>query len=444
MAEYNIQMGQRNSVNTEWDNHYPITKAYNVKMEDGSDVETALAQIIPKRYISGGQLENLKYSLSNPLEQYVGIVFIGDSITWGMDLLENPDITPRDGTLSDVRDLFVSPSFVNEFKRYIGSKYTFNSNPVLSNWAASPSGESIVEYSKEHVMFPYGGDFINDYVDSVNNPPIITTSSQSLAGMQMSLNVHSSQNGNHRLAFNFTGNEFTLVYASVTGSMKYELFVDGVSQGIFDTAIGVDGNVSGYNNQRTHSFTYGKDKLVEIKTVLGDYVGINTLKIDGIKFNKKIRISNQGIIGTSALYYKSRNLDGNTNGDGDAVQTDDRYVFIQLGTNDRIIINGVAKGTNEFKKNLTDLVSFIETEHDVILMCANPAANENPATYSFNMQEVRNTIYQVSKEKNIDFIDNYSVFGDIPIETYTADGLHPNSLGHKIISRNIINSIEFN
>lgn len=40
MTDYNIQMGQRNSENTEWDNHYPITKASNVVMQDGSTIDS--------------------------------------------------------------------------------------------------------------------------------------------------------------------------------------------------------------------------------------------------------------------------------------------------------------------------------------------------------------------------------------------------------------------
>ena len=30
MADLNIQMGQRNEINTEWDNHYPISKTENI------------------------------------------------------------------------------------------------------------------------------------------------------------------------------------------------------------------------------------------------------------------------------------------------------------------------------------------------------------------------------------------------------------------------------
>lgn len=44
MADKNIQMTQRSSDNTTWDNLYPKTKASNVMTNSGSDVETCLAE----------------------------------------------------------------------------------------------------------------------------------------------------------------------------------------------------------------------------------------------------------------------------------------------------------------------------------------------------------------------------------------------------------------
>lgn len=46
MTDKNIQMTQRNSDNTAWDNLYPKTKASNVITNSGSDVETQLTQIV--------------------------------------------------------------------------------------------------------------------------------------------------------------------------------------------------------------------------------------------------------------------------------------------------------------------------------------------------------------------------------------------------------------
>lgn len=402
-------------------------------------------QLVPKRYIFGGQLEKLKYSLSDPLEQFTGIAFVGDSITWGLGATGNPADynTGRDGTLSDIRDNFVSGSFVNDFKRYVGSKYMNNVSPVLSNWQYSPAGQAIATYSKQQILYPYGGDF------TVTNTGTIfyqasTAQASSLSGFQFNTTIESAKVGEMSLSFPFTGESFTLSFDSPgTNAMDYELFVNGVSQGVFSTAPG--GTIAtGYNNQRVHTFPYVRNKTIEIKTRKTSFVGNQTLRIGGIIINKTIRITNQGIIGTKAYYYKQRNMTGNTSGDGVAVGSKDNYIFCQLGSNDRIIETAYAKGSNEFKKNLQSLVDELKTFGEVIMMVANPTTNESPSSFSFTMQDARNVVYRLAKENNLDFIDNYSIFGNVSPSAYTTDGLHPNDVGYEVISRNIINSLEFN
>ncbi|MGD6964534.1 GDSL-type esterase/lipase family protein [Fictibacillus phosphorivorans] len=420
----------------------------DAKMADKAaktDVDNLKQQLVPKRYIFGGQLEKLKYALSNPLEQFTGICFVGDSITWGLGATGNPTDynTGRDGTLSDIRDNFASESFVNDFKRYIGSKYMGNVAPVLSNWQYSTVGQAIAIYTKQHILYPFGGDFSYSTTGTIFNS-LSNPSSGSLTGFQWITNVESSKDGVGIISFPFTGEEFTISYDCVNNSMSYELFVDGVSQGVFSTTPGEAGNVAGYNNQRTHTFPYIRNKTIQIKSVKNSYVGTQTLRISAIIVNKKIRITNQGIIGTKAYYYKSRNMTGNTSNDGVAVGSRDNYIFCQLGSNDRMIETAYAKGSNEFKKNLKLLVDELKTFGEVIMMVANPAANESASSFSFNMQDARNVVYRLAKENSLDFIDNYSIFGSVSTSLYTTDGLHPNDLGYEVISRNIINSLEFN
>ena len=316
-----------------------------------TDIDRLSQQLVPKRYVFGGQLEKLKYALSNPLEQFTGIALVGDSITWGLGATGNPTDynTGRDGTLSDIRDNYASLSWANELKRYIGKKYMGNVTPTLSNWSASPSGQAIATFVKQHILYPIGGDF------SLSNTGTIffqesKSTSQSLSGWQFNTTIESSRVGETVLGFNFTGTEFTLSFDTVgVASMDYELFVDGVSQGVFTTAPGGT-IVTGYDNRRTHTFPYVRNKLIEIKTRKTAYVGYQTLRIGGIIINKTVRITNQGIIGTKAYYYKLRNMTGNTSGDGVAVDNKDNFIFCQLGSNDRLIESAYAKGTNEFKK----------------------------------------------------------------------------------------------
>ncbi|WP_243297751.1 SGNH/GDSL hydrolase family protein [Bacillus litorisediminis] len=379
------------------------------------------------------QLKKLKIALSNPLEQYMSIVFIGDSITWGLTATGNPEdyASGRDGTLSDRRDDFDSQSFVNEFKRYIGSEYMDGSAPLLSNWSESPSGESIVEYQKEVIVFPEGENFeVGTEGDASQE---VQQNEDSVSGKQLNFDV---SEGTGFIRFRFTGKEFTLSFDSTENSLDYELLIDGVSQGIFPAS------GDGYDNRRTHSFDYVKDALIEIKTVKNDTDGQQTLKIGGIIVNKTIKISNQGIIGATTRSYVANNLEGNTMGDGNAINDEDQYLFIQLGTNDRIIANGVEKGAGEFKKNLQLLLDEVNSNRNLILMCPNPAANNDPGIYSFDTKEVCKVITQVAQENGIDLIDNYSIFEGMDTSKYLADGLHPNDYGHQMMFQNIIDSLE--
>ena len=70
-----------------------------------------------------------------------------------------------------------------------------------------------------------------------------------------------------------------------------------------------------------------------------------------------------------------------------------------------------------------------------------PQAEVLPA-HAYDMHQVRNAIAKVAARRGIDFIDNYSLFGDCPLKYFTKDNLHPNDIGHSLIARNITNAIE--
>lgn len=392
--------------------------------------------LVPKRHIFGGQLAEMKNVLANPLAQFVGIVFIGDSITWGRTLTGNGVYDPRTGKLTDPRDVFASPSFVNEFKRYVGKEYAYNKAPVLSNWSSSPSGQAIAEYNIEHILYPKNGDF--NLVSTGTNMTVNEVSSgNSITGMQLQLTDNQYDGtGNHSIKFKFTGDSLTLSFAIVSGEEGYyDLIVDGVKRGTFHNTVGVDGLTAGNDKRRTHTFPFVRDKEIEIKTTRNsDPDGYHRIRIEGMIINKKIRITNQGIIGATVNSYRTFI--------NEAVTEKDSFVICQLGTNDRIIESGKPKGSNVLRANLQYLLSSL-TDKSVILMAANPAANNDPATYSFTMQDVRDVVYRVAKANSIDMVDNYAIFSELENAKYTADGLHPNELGHLIMGRNIINSMEF-
>lgn len=396
----------------------------------------------------GGQLANLFLGLSNPLEQISGVVFLGDSQTWGSgNGTEQAPTNPRDGTLSDARDYFGTSSWVNIVKRYIGAKFAKGASPVLSNHATSPSGQSIATYTTQYVLFPNRADFTltQNAGANISNTEAAAPAAVSFYQLQLQ-NGNTGVESSHTVSFNFTGTSFKLGFGCVDGTATYyELFVDGVSKGVFSTHAGVDGFVDiSNNNYRTHTFTYVRNKLVEIKTRRNGEAGNRILRLESITIDKVIRLTNNGINGASSISYRANNLVGSP-ADGLAVLPEDNHVIVKIGTNDRISATSRPRGSNLLKYNLglfLDSVLAISASSNIVLVASNPA-DDDPATYSFTMQEVRNVIYQVAKARSIDMVDVYAAFNGVTLlPGFSADNLHLNALGYTVEARNFINALE--
>jgi lysophospholipase L1-like esterase len=399
-------------------------------------------------HLFGGQLATLFQGLSNPLEQMTGIVFLGDSQIWGSgNGAEQATTNPRDGTLSDARDYFGTSSFVNILKRYIGKTFARDAVPVLSNHPTAPTGQSIATYTATNVLFPSDGDFtlVQAAGASISTAVLATPVPITYAQRTMTNSNVAVETG-HTLSFNFTGTSFKLGFGCTEATATYyELVVGGVSQGLFSTHAGVDGFIDVTNNNyRTHSFGYVRNALVEIKTRRNGEAGTRILRLESITIDKVIRVTNNGINGASSISYRANNLVGSP-ADGLAVLPDDNHVIIKIGTNDRISATSRPKGSNAFKANYNlfiDAVKAISPTANIVLCCSNPAA-EDPATYSFTMQEVRSVTYQTAKARSIDMVDGYAVFQSLTlVPGFSADGLHLNQAGYELEARNFINSLE--
>ncbi len=405
----------------------------------------------PKYHAFGGQLRKLKEQLANPLNQYVGIAFIGDSITWGSGASGTGGSPDRDGTLSDPRATYGAPSFVNQVKRYIRDNYKSGDGlaEVVSNWPGSSTGESTVLYQNRELLYPRYGQFTVAKIDASQDPADLSTNN-SPSGMILSLNntVEGAQYG-HSIVFTFTGSKFALGIRTSTGGATdayYDVLINGALHATVNARPGFNGLVddnTNYDQRITTEFPYVKDATITIRTNRNGLTGQRLLSVTGLHIDRQVRIVNNGIIGATTVSYLEKNMAGNTSGDGTAVVGADQFVFCQLGTNDRAWTTGRPRGSNQFYVNLKALLANASlTGKEVILMAANPAANEDPTVYPFHMQEVRNIIYRTAKELSLDMIDNYTIFQGLNNSVYTDDGLHPNDFGHSLIARNIINSLE--
>lgn len=388
----------------------------------------------------GNQLRKLKTSLMNPLEQITGICFIGDSITWGRKLPDNGVSGPYSGLLSDPRDSAASSSFVNIFKRYISNAFFDGTIPYYRNWQGSPSGESIVDYFREYILFPHGGIFTHEAVGENITYEETGTSSDTLNRRVIVYRSLTEDSGYHAIRFKFTGNRFTLYFQSVNeNSMNYEVLIDGISQGIYSTRPGLDGVSEGVNNSRIHDIDYVRDKEIEIRTVRGPGALSQSLRVEGIKILKKVTISNQGIRGKEVNTYIQDCMNDNPH----PVRASDNYIFCALGTNDRQNISGdFPNSVDGFRRNLEEIVTQLKSFGEVIMMTANDGNNHVPAQHSFTCAQARDIICQVADKQSCDFIDNVSITAGMSVADYTEDNLHPNETGHNLIAKNIISMLE--
>lgn len=387
----------------------------------------------------GGQLAQLKNSLCDPFEQFTGIAFLGDSITWGATLPENLSPGSDLTTLATRRDVFASPSFVNEFKRWVGRNYFDDATPVITNWAASSAGEAIATYSKTEQVYTNREPFT--WTPTGTSTVTDTAAASAITGYQAVYAVGAGSGNEALIEFPFTGQELTVVFTCVdSDAVDYELIVDGVSQGLFGTS-SADGYTNMAFNQRSdHTFGYVRNKTVGIKIVGDGAPSIRRLRIEGIEIPKTVRITNQGISGSNSTRYRSRALTTDFLPDI-AVAPEDNFSFLMLGTNDRLDPTW-PQGINSFQEQMEDILNILDPLCETIVMCANAVGASNQAGKKFTMQQIRSVLYKMSNIRQHDFIDNYAIFDNADTTRYLADALHPNVLGHYMIYRNIVDALE--
>ena len=439
---------------------------YNSTANSTQVVDSGFYQPPPTFHTYGGQLRLLKEYLGDPLQQIVSIVLIGDSITWGSTTPQSANVnfpSAHAGILSDSRDNEYSPSWANELRRYIGREYANGNSSVvtteISNWAAAGSnGNCITTYTTNQVLYPVantantGQSFtFSSNGASITGPVDLPITGIAYSGYQMR---YGESNGagtsNVSVSFGpFTGNTFNVIYAAVDSSyMDYTIFANGVNiaaNTFASAALGGDAGITDVtnNNKRVHTFTYVRNASIEIRSRRPNASNTRHLRINAIEVPKKIRITNQGISGSAARVYLNNCLSG-AFAPPRAIGVEDNFVLMQLGTNDRIVVSTNPNGVSGFSKSLQGLVNDIKANSNLIMMCALPAKNQDSATYSFSMQECRDTIMKVAKRNSCDFIDNYAIFprDKTSFDMWLTDGLHPNTRGHYRIYRNIVGALE--
>ena len=176
MADYSIQMSQRNAENTDWNNIYPITKAANVKTSAGSDVETRLAEI---EYQKASKSELQQISLSYK-ESYATLTDLqaaypsGDIYNHAV-LADGMIYTYSNGWVSTgiqangtgIADKTVTDTKLEKTYMY-ATLYAnmFNKNDITSGYAMNADGSLSVNasYCVTGYIPIYGLDFVTNMV----------------------------------------------------------------------------------------------------------------------------------------------------------------------------------------------------------------------------------------------------------------------------------------
>lgn len=376
----------------------------------------------------GGQLAELKHALTDPLHQYIGVVLIGDSITWGSSASGTAAQNPRDHALADPRNNGTSRSWANLLHRYLGRDY-YESAVTETGWPGSPSGVAQFEYSRTIDLFAGSEPFIQS-ADG-GSWSVVNAAGSALGVALDGASAGLSQTAS--LVFKVTGRRVSVVVQARADGGAYELFVDGISNGAFSSSTAVLGGSSGYGYVHTHTFdAFKRGAWIELRLVPS--ASATVLRIEAIRVNRQLRVTNQGIIGTNTREWASSLLAG-------AVRADDSFAFVQLGTNDRVLrASGVSPAG--WTGTAARIASMLETLKAAsvhpVLLCANATTD----ALASDMSLIRAALHRVARERRVDFIDQFALMRPIAGPDYVPDDVHPNDAGHQLMATNIRNRIE--
>lgn len=200
----------------------------------------------------------------------------------------------------------------------------------------------------------------------------------------------------------------------------------------YDVSItNASGFASGVITQITQGLVANQTNKVKITHKGG------TFFLEKIIVKQYVDIVNYGISGWS---YKATLHSDNFE---QLIEDDDDLIIVQLGTNDR---------TNSVGGLKSRIIEFVDKCHErnkeVILMSSCDSLESRLGDgRTFEMEAVRNIIYEVSILKGCAFIDNYNAINDyvltkgIDMNVILPDKLHPNDEGYRVFYSNIAKSL---
>ena len=372
-------------------------------------------------------LADLMASLVSPLRS-THVDVISDSIGWGMNASDIGPKTPRTGELTDTRDVITSGSFANKLRRWCAGMACGGRNE-----SEPAPGESLHEHTVYGVPYT-DGDFT---VLDTNGKVTVKSGGINANALHKSYLDVPDGVGN-KLAFYFTGEEFTIWYATQVDD-DWTVEVDGVEVASHTSG----GGAAWGQTEAVTGLTFGPHKVEIINASAS-----TNIRLEAIEFTKTMRFTNNGIIGSHTAEW----LPAGTLLD-DGVPDGTTHLFIQLGTNDRSQAETSTLPENEERTaiNLRAIVEWLQTNRPdmLITLMAPPMATSTQdeqgdgATFNYSTDDLMRTIRRLAEDMKVGFIDNYSVtkLESIDGNSFLDDNLHPNDAGHTVIYRNIVGAL---
>lgn len=257
-------------------------------------------------------------------------------------------------------------------------------------------------------------------------------------------NIPNHNGGITAATFDFYGDHVGVYYTKSPWSGIFDIYVDNVKKETIDTYAEAE---SHRNLSKVESLGQGKHTLRIVETgTKNDLSTGKPVKIEGYLIKKEAVVKPWGISGASNhhAWGERENL----------YSTDDDFVLLQFGTNDRHVSMTEAWTT----ASLVDIATYIrDTCGAVPILMASCPSNvqfesddvpEEGVTRYYHMWDVKLAVQKAADIVDAQFVDNYDAFWrycdqhEVDIDTILADGLHPNDLGYKVMFENIMRALE--
>lgn len=428
-----------NIEDTSWPNWGAVSGLEQTRVR--TDIAGLQSRVTSLEAPAAGTLESLARALLDPLHS-VQIRLIGDSITWGSGASNLSPSSPRAHQLTDVRNNLQSPTWANLLRDYLGKAYCDTATLIEENPLVTGSGY----YQKVATLDPTNKDPRFRFVHPTTGKYIPTSllTYQTRSGPYFGRCIDFINNvptglatnyGNYGayVEFDLWGDNLKVIYAGQSaGTNRYcDVYVDGSLVGSW----GYGAAVLWQQESPEFTFPFGKHK-VQLRNRSTDG---GAFRLEGIRVTKKVRVINDGIIGT----WTGEWLPGSSLLSG--VSSSDEFVFVQLGTNDRAqssVPNDPIRTMDNLRAITTYLRDTLGKKPLLLACCA--VTSEPPDTYKYNQGDVARVIYDLSQELNVDMVDQYRATIQLKIDgtTYLSDGLHPNDFGYRVMFENLRDSIE--